>query len=143
MGSVLGVRLAARPFSPTLQAGAAVRSQEWGRLRTAEMAAAPVDARCFGPTPQWLPPHRSHQEGFLYVRNAGVYGPFDLIPGQSGARDPVRYTVPNQCPNRLTTEPNGAKASSQATSRHLAGPVANAPSNIWGVGSDRRSRYPH
>ena len=44
MGSVLGVRLAARPFSPTLQAGAAVRSQEWGRLRTAEMAAAPVDA---------------------------------------------------------------------------------------------------
>jgi hypothetical protein len=39
---VLGVRLAG-PFSPTLQAGAAVRSQEWGQVRPGD-AAAPVDA---------------------------------------------------------------------------------------------------
>ena len=45
------VRLAARPFSPTLQAGAAVRSQEWGRVRTPEMPQLPWTRR-FGPTPE-------------------------------------------------------------------------------------------
>jgi hypothetical protein len=42
--SVGCLALAARPFSPTLQAGAAVRSQEWGRVRTPEMPQLPVDA---------------------------------------------------------------------------------------------------
>jgi hypothetical protein len=68
-------------------------------MRTAEMPQLPWTRR-FRPhssmTPAASEPFR---RGLLYVRDAGVYRPFGLIIGQTGARDPARYTVPNPCPN--------------------------------------------
>ena len=95
VGSVLGVRLAApapslRCFRPTPR----YARREWGRARPRRWPQLPWRA-VTAPLLKWLPPHRSHQEGFLYVRNAGVYGPFGLIPGRasrairSDARSPI------------------------------------------------------
>jgi hypothetical protein len=100
---LLGVRLA----GPALLSDASGRGpryarKEWGQARPRRWPQLPWRA-VTAPLLKWLPPHRSHQDGFLYVRNAGVYGPFGLIPGRASravrpdARSPIEGRALEQC----------------------------------------------